>query len=245
MSTLFDDTAAPVVDPNKDYLPELVGEGKKYKDPSALAYAAVHKDAHISQLEKETKELREELVKRATLEEVMTRISQNKPVENKQVITPAEASQPESLTKEQLESLIAEQIARTRSEDTAKSNFDKVKDALQKAWGSDYQSKLDAKAKELGLGRDWMNQIAGSQPKAFLTLVGVDAKVAPGAVSPFDVSAAGVNTAALQNNSHRGERKKSYYDAMKNTDRNKYLSKEVQKEMYDQAMKLGIDYFDA
>lgn len=244
MSNLFDDNTVPAIDPAKDYSVELVGEGKAFKDVPALARSKVESDAFIKQLTKETKELREELAKRATLEEVVTKISQNKQVDPNSVITPKVDNQPESLTKEQLEVLIAEHVAKTRSEDTAKSNFDKVKDALVKAWGSDYQSKLDAKAKELGLGRDWMNQIAGSQPKAFLTLVGVDAKPAPGSASPFDVSPSGINSAALTADGNRGEKKKSYYDNLKNTDRTKYLSKPVQQEMYDQAMKLGIGFFD-
>ena len=245
--SLFNDEVQ--LDPNKDYSADLVGEGKKFKDIAALAYGKMNSDVHTARLEKELKELREDLAKRVTLEEVLTKINQNKqneqPVNNQ---NPETHSAP-SLNKDELDKIIAEavtkRVSQTQAERDAQAAFDQVKNALTKEWGAGWQEKLESKRKELGLGQDWMTQLAGSQPKAFLTLVGVNAPQTVGAVSPFDVSAAGVNSSALSASGHRGEKTASYYQKLRQTDPAKYHSKAIQQEIYNQAMKLGEAYFDA
>lgn len=247
MSDLFNSTVQ--LDPAKDYTAELVGEGKKFKDVAALAYGKLNSDIHASRLENELKELREDLAKRVTLEEVLTKINQNKQVEQNVDNQNGNATPAPTLTKEQLEALIASKVAEkineTAQERDAREAFDQVKKSLSSEWGADWQAKLEAKRQELGLGKDWMTQLAGSQPKAFLTLVGVTAPKTQGAVSPFDVSPGGVNTSALSNNSHRGEKTKAYYNKLRETDPVKYNSKSTKDEMYAQAMKLGESFFDA
>lgn len=247
MSNLFDDTNAPVIDPNKDYSTELVGEGKKFKDIPALARAKVESDVFIDRLTKETKELRDELQKRLTLEEVMTKLSQTKKDDPKPATNPPEGNQPQALTKEQLEQIIAETVSKkaqeTREEAEARQNFELVKAKLAEFWGSDFQIKLEAKAKELGLGKEWLTQLAGQKPQAFLTLVGATEQKPSGSNSAFDITPAGVSAAAF-GNKNRGEKTQSYYNQMKLSDPKKYFLKSTQDEMYQQAMKLKEAYFD-
>lgn len=247
MSTLFDDTNIKI-DPNKDYSAELVGEGKKFKDVATLARSKVESDAFIGQLQTELQNLREDLSKRVTLEEVLTKINQNKQVEPGVHNQNPEVNPAPTLTKEQLEALINDQVAKridlTEAERSAKANFDIVIAELKKTWGDDFQRKLEDKRAELGLGKEWMTQLAGAQPKAFLSLVGVNAPAGPSAVSPFDISPSGINTSGLASSGHSGEKKHSFYQKMRATDPVKYNSKAVQMEIYNQAIKLGEAFFD-
>src|SRR5688500_13285080 len=66
------------VDEDKDGEAELVGEGKKFKDHKSLAKGKAESDAFISHLQKELAEMREELNKRITFEDLMTKITENK-----------------------------------------------------------------------------------------------------------------------------------------------------------------------
>ncbi len=232
------------IDPNKDYSAELVGEGKPFKDLQALARSKVESNVHISRLEKETKELRDELQKRLTAEEIMTKITQAKqeiPPEGNQL--PKGDTPAPSLSKEELEKIVSQKLSESEAARVAQSNFDTVISELNKAWGNDFRVKLAAKAKELGLGQDWLTQLAGDKPAAFLTLVGVNAPVQKD-VSPFSVSPAGINTQGLSNSGHRGEKTAKYYAQLKITDPKRYHTKETQMEQYNQAMKLGEAYFD-
>src|SRR4029450_8159059 len=75
MTDLFSDESDINVDPNKNYLEELVGEGKKFKTPEDLARGKAESDSFIERLQKELHGLRNELKSRLQLEEVVDRIS--------------------------------------------------------------------------------------------------------------------------------------------------------------------------
>ena len=77
MSTLFDNTEVDNEDVNLDTevtLEDLVGEGKKYRDPNALAKSRVEADRYIKKLEAEHKQMREELTSRQALADLVDEI---------------------------------------------------------------------------------------------------------------------------------------------------------------------------
>jgi len=70
------------IDPSKNYLAELVGEGKKFKTQEDLARGKAESDAYIKILEKRSDELRNDYLKlrddyssRAKLEEVVDQLT--------------------------------------------------------------------------------------------------------------------------------------------------------------------------
>lgn len=247
MSDLFtkDET---VIDPNKDYLSDLVGEGKKYKDPAAMAFGVVNAQAHIAKLESETKTLRDELQKRSTAEEILKKITEAKTETPSLGNPPVETNRPQGLDQSELLKLIAEQVANkvkeTDAEREYRANFEHVKSELQKLWGNDWQEKLQGQAKSLGLGQEWLTQLAGAQPKAFLSLMGVQ-EPKPREASPFSVQS--VNTAAFQTANRTGEKTQKYYNDLKLKDPVAYAKnqKAIHAEQMAQALKLGEAFFDA
>ena len=122
MSDLFDPTNAPQLDETKDYLTELVGDGKKFKDVKDLAKGKAFSDLHIQTLEKTLNQMREELQTRKTAEELINQIALTKPTANPDrtgdnLPPDADAGKIKSgLTPEDVEKLFAEREGKQRRE---------------------------------------------------------------------------------------------------------------------------------
>src|SRR2546426_10450626 len=82
MTNLLDNTdLPPEVDPNKDYLAELVGDGKKFKTSQDLARGKFEADQYIEVLKRRQDEMRADYLKiseesktRATLDDLVKRL---------------------------------------------------------------------------------------------------------------------------------------------------------------------------
>lgn len=173
MSDLFDPTNAPQLDETKDYLTELVGDGKKFKDVKDLAKGKAFSDLHIQTLEKTLNQMREELQTRKTAEELINQIALTKPNANPDrtgdnLPPDADAGKIKSgLTPEDVEKLFAEREGKQRREN----NLATVSTKLTELYGDNAQSAVQAKAKELGLSGDYLRSMAQEAPNAFLALL--------------------------------------------------------------------------
>lgn len=169
------------IDPAKDYLPELVGEGKKFKTPADLARSVLHKDQHIARLEKEAAEMREEVNKALTMDEFLGKLSE----ENKKLLETnkvnnqsnqdgeppeGEKHEQQQLSRDDVKRILDEERDAARKE----SNFRAVQAQLSEKLGAGYVEHIKTKAKELDLGEDFLNNLAKTQPKAFLEIMGID-----------------------------------------------------------------------
>jgi ABC-type proline/glycine betaine transport system ATPase subunit len=65
--------------PDHDFVKELVGEGKKFKDVNVLARSVLHKDMHIKEIERENAELRQAVKQGLSREEFYEAIKTLKP----------------------------------------------------------------------------------------------------------------------------------------------------------------------
>jgi hypothetical protein len=163
------------VDPNKNYLEDLVGEGKKYKDPAALARSRVEADRHIQRLEAEQKAMRNDLNSRLALEELVTKLSSYKAPE----LAPQGSEDrnqdtgKNTLTPEDLARIVDERVRSISDTERAKANLNMVKSTLKQEWGNDFVDKMKSKAAELGVGENFLNSLAMDQPQAFLKLMDV------------------------------------------------------------------------
>lgn len=184
--SLFADTPSPdpQIDPSKDYLPELVGEGKKYKSPSDLAKAAVFKDAHILRLEAEaaerkaeTERLKAELSTRARLEDLVDNIASNQgksPSNDRQpdLVNPDPSSPAQ--TPEQLEAQIDALLARREAERAGNTNRAAVKQKLQEKLGPNYANKVRELGRAVNFGPAELDRMAAQNPTAFFKLLGIE-----------------------------------------------------------------------
>lgn len=212
----------------------LVGEGKKFKDNEALARSKEESDRFIARLQAELEEAREATRKSLTLEEVQTKILEA-------VKTPVAPPQPPETPpaktgEDSIENIVSSLLEKKESERLAKTNREKVTEALRQKFGNDVQLHLNQKAKELNLPLDYLAKVANDSPAAFFRLIGLE-NTAPTPTAPAPRSSVSSPAPAQS-----GVRNKAYYDKLKATDPVKYFSQEVRMQQYKDMTALGDNY---
>jgi hypothetical protein len=251
MTDLFDDNGTddtPVIDPNKDYFSELVGEGKKYKDPVAAGRALVEKDVFIERLKAENAGIRQELNTRLKLEEVVDRISSTKSPNNEQQ-PPREQDngQPASqktLSPEDVQSIVTQTMTESQKAAQRKTNVEFVERQLEEAFGPTFRRTVKTQAAQLGLGEEFLKGLAADQPNAFLKLMGVEKKPEVNSTA-VQAPRPSVSSDAIGFRPQTGIKGKSYYDNIKKNDPRRYWTPAVQNEMHAEALKQGWDAFSS
>lgn len=187
--SLFDQTVStPTIDESKDFLSELVGDGKKFKDVKDLAKGKAFSDAHIVSLEQTLDRLKAELQTRKTAEELIDKINQKRinpdstPIPDNRNLdddtqTPLKSGQSRTnagaLTPEDVEKMFLEREARRRKDD----NLTLASQKLRDIHGDAAAGVLQAKAQELGLDTTYLKNMAQEAPNAFLALFSKPASV--------------------------------------------------------------------
>ena len=162
-------TPAPQpIPPEKKILDDLVGEGKKYKDPEILARAALEKDRFIEQLKSETSGLRAELAQAVRLLEIKETLE--KPEPPAPVTTPTEGVQ-KTVQPEEIQKIVQDALLQDRTESVKARNRSEVVAELTKLYGTDYPAVLREKLKSLDMTEKDANELAAVKPKALLALV--------------------------------------------------------------------------
>lgn len=235
-SGLFSDTST--IDPDKDYSAELVGEDKKYKDVNALAKKAIHADQHILKIESENAQLRQELKTRLSLEEFYDQVK-NTPSQS----TPSEQQQDEpertEVSIEQIDSLVAKRLQERLMSEQQKSNLAYVQSELEKRLGPNFRKLMQDRAREVGEAPENLTQLAMTKPKLFMELM------APNAAQSTNVP--GLPRTQMDSGkmgfSQNTTRDSNYYAKLRQTDKKKYESREVQMQMHKDALALGEKFF--
>ena len=163
----------------------FVGEGKKYQSPEDALRSVPHAQKHIETLESELAQVKEELTKRKTAQELLDEIKSGaQRIEN---TTPsAEVNQ------DTLEQLVSSTIERREQASKAKSNASEVASKFTQKYGETAQSAYNQIAKEAGLSVQQLNNLAATSPNAVLKLAGLN-----GAVTTTTTSKGSINTQTL------------------------------------------------
>ena len=243
-----DNTAEPQIDPTKDYFAELVGEGKKFKDPKALAVGKMQSDLYIKTLERQQDELRKDYQKlsedyktRASLEEIIDKMDSR--AKQPQGNTPANEpvdKQP-GFDPKQIESLVSNKIQEHETVRKQTDNFNVVKEKLREKYGDNYQNALKQQIDDLGLSADYIDDLARKSPNAVIKSLGLDA--APNK-DPFQAPIR--NTVNPSSFRQKGptQRTRQYYLDLKKNDPKRYYDPKTNVEMHNDAMTLGQAFFD-
>lgn len=233
------------VDPNKDYMSELVGEGKKFKTPEELARGKWEADQFIERLKQEQSALRKELESRKRLEEVADLLSQQKNQSTEGQPPARDDGTKQTLTPETLEQMLEERLTKREQQQRREQNINTVKQKLAEKFGNNYVAKLEQEANNLGVTKEYLTNLAAESPNAFLRLVGYDAlpKQQQQDTNLFSPPTTSVNTTGFAPNV-TGERTQTYYEKLKQNDPKSYWSPKVQNEMHRDAQRLGAKFFD-
>lgn len=174
----------PVVVPPTPALPtevaELVGEGKKYRTAEDALKAIPHAQKHITTLEEEAKQLREELAKRKTSEELLEQFRSTGFTQDS-VDKQAAQAQPVDV-----EAIVASVLAKKEAATTAQKNISTVVATFQQTFGDKAKAEemYNKVAEESGLSVSALNALAATSPEAVMRLAGITRKqeTSPGKV---------------------------------------------------------------
>lgn len=166
------ETAVPPAVALPTEVAELVGEGKKYRTAEDALKALPHAQGHIKTLEEEAKQLREELAKRKTAEELLEefKLSGIQPM----VVD----KEPKAAPDLDVEQIVASVLAKKEAQTTAQKNISVVVNTFQEAFGDKTKAEemYNKVAEESGLSIAAMNQLAATSPEAVMRLAGITKK---------------------------------------------------------------------
>jgi len=167
---------------------ELVGEGKKYQSPEDALKSVPHAQQHIQTLESELAEMKEELTKRKTTQELLDEIKSG-------VQPSAQTEQNAELNQDNLMELVNQTLSIRENKKTAEVNAKSVASKFTTEYGDKAEETYNSVAKELNLTVQQLNDLSAKTPALVLKVAGLTATKAP-----LGSSQGTVNTQALGQN---------------------------------------------
>lgn len=234
------------IDPNKNYLEELVGEGRKFKSVEELARGKAESDLYIEHMKRQSDELRTDYVKLRDeyntgpkLKEVLDQLAELKG--QRAPLLPEGGSQDTSVLDEtKVADLVASMLQQSKTADREAENFRKVESKLQESYGSDYKRLLKQKVSELGLEDGFVNDLAKRHPEVLFRTLGLDQ------ARSGDNFQAPVSSSVRRDNFGTGapQRTWSFYQKMRKDDPARYHDPKTKSQMFKDYQELGSRFED-
>lgn len=242
-------------DENRDFLKELIGEGGKFHDADEksalqkLARGKVESDAYVKTLESQLDDMRADTLKwrdeasaRASLEELVTKLSSNRNDNNDANNLNANMSQntqtPPVLDPKTVEELVAKKLTEVETAKLRESNYNTVINRVKEVYGGDYANSLRRQATDLGMSGEEVDELARNNPKIFMRTFGLDR---PGQ-NNFQTPPTGVRSSSFAPTTNT--RSWSYYQKLRLEQPKVYYDKKTQVQMHKDAYELGDAFKD-
>lgn len=234
------------IDPNKNYLEELVGEGKKFKSPEDLAKGKAEADLYIEHMKARMDELRQDYGKlrdeynagpklKETLDQYMQELKQSQGAP--QPLGQEDKSVP--LDEAKVADLVRSHIAANKQLDAEANNAKEVESRLQSTLGPNYKQIVSQQISQLGMSVEFFNDLARKHPAVLYRTLGLDGQ------RPVE------NFQTPPTSTHRSDpfgtspkRTWSYYQKIRKTDPVKYRDPKTQDQMFKDALELGDAFQD-
>jgi hypothetical protein len=173
---------------------DLVGEGKKYSSAEEALKSVPHAQNHIQTLESELAELKTELTKRKTTQELLDEIKSGvKPAEN--------TTQEVGLNQDTIMELVNNTLKQNEQKKTAQANASQVASKFSEKYGSNAEAVYNGLAKDLNLTPQKLNELAATSPNLVLRLADLE----PSIQTNVPKTSGSVNTEALAANKPKTE----------------------------------------
>ena len=241
------------IDESKDYFAELTAPGAKFdiskydNDPmkaaAAIAKGKWHADATLEHRNKSYDELRNDWMKlreeynagpklKEYLDQMVAQKTQNEPqhtlVEEKQPVQEID-----------IEKLLEQKLSAREQAKKEEQNFKIVESKLAEHYGPNYQSVLKQQVDQLGLDKDFVNDLARKHPSVLFRTLGLEGQKAPETFSaPLPSSQRRDPFAATE------KRTNAWYQKLRKTDPVAYRSPKIQDQMLKDAIQLGDAFED-
>lgn len=246
--SLFDNTNQNdqvQIDPNKNYLEDLVGEGKKFKSIEDLARGKAEADMYIEHFKQRQDELRQDYERLKTeyeagpkLKELIDQIAQNKQSQGDAMNQDVREDKPVDLSK--IEELVEQRIQLNRQRERENENFSKVEKRLQQEYGPNYKAMLKSTVDTLGLDESFVDDLARRSPDALFRTLGLDGQRRTDNFQSPPPS----TTRPDQFSPDAQKRTWSYYQKMRKENPIKYRDPKTQDQMFRDAVALGPAFED-
>lgn len=243
--SLLDKDDSLQLDSNKAYLEQLVGEGKKFKTAEDLARGKAESDsfieimkARMDELRSDHLRLREEHQASAQLKDLIDNLQKSKDSDNTRdttrdnVITPA-------IKPEDIENLVNQQLNKHQLAQKQESNFRAVQAKLKEKLGEDYSSTYKQRMDDLGLTKEFADDLAKNHPSVFYKTFGLD-----------DVQRQNSFQAPPRSNQRQDNfapkverRTYAWYQQQNKMDPRAYLDPKISLQMHDDLMEMGPELF--
>lgn len=234
------------IDPNKNYLEDLVGEGKKFKSPEDLARGKAEADLYIEHMKARMDELRQDHTKLRDeynagpkLKEVLDQYVQD--LKQSQVAVQPTGQEDKSipLDENKISDIVRQHIAATKQLEAEENNARSVESRLQEAYGPNYKQLVSQQISQLGLSVDFFNDLARKHPAVLYRTLGLEGQRQQEVFQTPPTS------------THRSDpfgtspkRTWSYYQQIRKTDPARYRNPKTQDQMFKDAMELGDAFQD-
>lgn len=244
---LLDDSEdLPAIDPEKNYLEELVGDGKKFKSSEELAKGKFASDLYIKDLEKgrdvlktDYLELKAKYDSMASMSELVDQLKAHHQLASS---TPnLKANEVKPVDPKQIESLVSSKILEYENTKKESDNFNSVKNKLIQRYGRNYQEVVKQQIDELGINEVELNELAKKQPKVAIRTLGLDQEplkenfqTPPQSIKRSDSFAPSAGT----------KRTWAYYEKMRKDQPTVYWTNKIQTQMHRDHAELGKTFED-
>lgn len=220
------------------FIDSLVGEGKKYKTEEELAKAYIHADGFIDNLKRENGELKEDLQKRLSAEQILEEIKKGAAPERVQ----GDTTNPLLTDESKLLSLVDKRIEGRKLEEIRSNNIREADQAIRNTYGEKAVEVITKKSQELGVPVKWLEDMAAQSPKALLTLLGIDNSKAT--QSTTTVTRGTVNSEVINNNPTGSKSGTwSYYQELRKSNPSAYFTPKIQNEIMTKRQELGDKFY--
>jgi hypothetical protein len=240
MDNLFDGDGPAPLDPDKDYFSELVGEGRKFKDPKDLARSKMESDRYIKTLEGRLDELRNDYIAerqtnmaKQNLDDLLNKARQQPTLEPE----PKNSEVKYKPDPEEFDSLFSSNIRKYEEQKKAQENFNLVKTKLKERFGSNYHESIQQEMDRLGLSTEDANTLARRSPTAFFKMIDQPR-------NPDDNFQAPPRSSSGFAPRLPKPRTWSYYQDLKKTKPNLYYDKKIAVQMHNDAIAQGESFYD-
>lgn len=252
------------LDPNKNYLEELVGDGKKFQDAASLARGKAESDLFIDRLQEENKQMRDRLAQfqtevetRKTVEEniqsLMDRMRENSSSSSNDSNSDAhnqgdssndQGTNESGITLEDVQKVLEKQLEQRDAHQTQHSNLTKSQRALQEAYGNDWKSKSEQRMTELGIGKEFANNLAKEQPNAFIALMIPSTSHESKGESSSELFKSGdVDLSSRSRPESKVPLTWTQLEKMRRDDPTKYYQPDIQNYIFEQVGTMGTDFY--
>lgn len=179
-----DPQSEPQIDLQKNYLDDLVGDGKKFKDLEALAKGKAFADQtvelqnrRLDEMRAEYEKVRKELDTRASVKELFDQMRQHPSKDGQQPSnseTPQAKDNAEPFDPSKLEDLVDKKVRQIESFKKQNDNANLVRAKLKEQFGTSFQTILKERTEALGLTEEFVNDLAKNHPSVLFRTLGIE-----------------------------------------------------------------------